>query len=204
MESKGLLRWFRDLRPKESRRFWIGLILSVLGSMLIERNWDSLAGGAAGQTGLAVSSAGGMYQQLVTAGPRTGWARYTAIVDIRPGVEPDSVTLLNICNQRRFIAKLLQTIQSAAPSVIVLDKYFGPTTCDSRSIETAALRAAIASTIRAGTPIVVGRRIDQKTLDVAPALSLAAAGLTPTEGFINLHKDTRRLSLRWTGASATG
>lgn len=185
--------------PRESPRFWVALVLSVIASIVIERNWDALAVGDGGHAGRVVSSAGAMYQQLVTAGARTTAPRYTTIVDIRPGVEPDSVTLLNICNQRRFVARLVELISAARPSVIVLDKYFGPATCALPSPETEQLRGAIASTIRGGTPVVIGRQLDPQNLKVSAGLPLATGDATPIEGFINLHDDNRRLSLRWVG-----
>jgi CHASE2 domain-containing sensor protein len=191
------VRSLEQLRPRQSKRFWFALIVSVLATQLIKDNWDSLAGGTRGPLGLALSSTAGMYQQLLTAGPRTTAARYTAIVEITPGVEPDSVTLLNICNQRQFLARLTEVIDTARPSVVVLDKFFGPTTCPTSSPETQALRRALSTLIRNGTPVVVGRRINENTFRVVPALSLAEGGVSPEEGFINLHEDTRRLSLRW-------
>lgn len=192
------LRRWASKWPKETSHFWLALVLSVLVSVAIERNWDDLAGGSGGAAGRAVFSAGAMYQQLLTAGPRTTAPRYTAIVDIARNVEPDDVTL-NICSQRQFIAKLIGAVATAHPSVIVIDKYFGPTTCTKTPAGTDALRQAIADAIRGGTPVVVGRYLDRNSLEVSRALSLRMGDSAPIEGFINLHQDNRRLSFRWAG-----
>jgi CHASE2 domain-containing sensor protein len=188
--------FFLAFRRRESRRFWIALILSVLLSLVIEHYWDSLALGERGAIGRAFSTAGGMYQQVLTAGPRSTAIRYTAIVEVTPGVEPDSV-IQNVCEQRRFVAKLIHVIEAVKPSVIVLDKFFSPTACAADSAETEQLRAAIGSSIRTGTPVVIGRLIDQETHRVYPTLSLRNGSEQPIEGFVNLHDDTRRVALRW-------
>ncbi len=195
-QARLFFRAFRRLGLRQSRRFWIALILSVVLSLVIEQYWDSLALGQRGAVGRAFSTAGGMYQQILTAGPRSTAIRYTAIVELTPGVEPDSV-IQNVCEQRRFVAKLVQVIEAVKPSVIVLDKYFSPTACAPNSAETEQLRAAIGASIRTGTPVVIGRQIDQTTRRAYPTLSLRAGNEQPIEGYVNLHDDTRRVALRW-------
>jgi CHASE2 domain-containing sensor protein len=187
---------FRRLGLRESRRFWIALVLSVVMSLVVERYWDSLALGERGPVGRAFSNAGGMYQQILTAGPRSTVTRYTAIVEITPGVEPDAI-IQNVCEQRRFIARLIHVIDAVKPSVIVLDKYYSPTACAPDSVDTHALRQAIGAAIRNDTPIAIGRQIDRTTHRVSPALSLASGRERPLEGFVNLHDDTRRVALGW-------
>jgi hypothetical protein len=103
---------------------------------------------------------------------------------------------LNICNQRRFLAHLLGVLQSSRPSVLVFDKYFGPTTCDPGGPETTAFKEGVRRLQQDGTTVVVGRRIDRATATADPALTFLP-DKPPLEGFVNLHEDTRRVSLRW-------
>lgn len=189
-------RFLVRLRPRESKHLWLVLIGAVVASQVIEAGWQSLARGAAGEWGTRLASAGAVYQQLVTAGPRSTTPRYTAVIEIAPGTEPDSVTALNICNQRRFLAHLAGVVQGARPSVVVFDKYFGPATCEPNGAETTALKDGVRRLQQEGATVVVGRRIDRATMTADPALAFLPDA-PPLEGFVNLHEDTRRVSLRW-------
>jgi CHASE2 domain-containing sensor protein len=190
-----ILRRLDRLRPRETKRFWVALILSVGASQLIDTNWDSLAS-ARGRLGQAVSTVGGTYQQLLTAGPRSTAARYTAIVEIRPGVDPDAVTQ-NVCTQREYVARVLDLMRGATPSVVVIDKYYSPDACEPNGPETTQLRQALSATIKARIPVIVGRRIDPLTREADASLALGSDKATPIESFVNFHEDTRRLALRW-------
>jgi CHASE2 domain-containing sensor protein len=146
----------------------------------------------------------GVYQRLVTTGPRRPISRYTTIIEIDPDpkLDPLVVRFRNLCRQRAFLAKLLQVVASAHPAIIVVDRYFDSSNCTADEAEkryTAELVSALSSRAPP-VPIVSG-------IDAAPVegtrpktftpLAPTGQGLLYQLAIINLDADTRRLPLRW-------
>jgi CHASE2 domain-containing sensor protein len=131
----------------------------------------------------------GLYQRIVAA-PRNPIPRYTAVVEIDPERDPGSVGLQDLCRQRQMMAVLIRRIAAAMPSVIVIDKFFGETSCPGGI--NAALIAAM-SEVNAKIPVVVGRRIAEGKY-LQPSL---LSGLGFREAIVNIDRDTRKLPLKW-------
>jgi hypothetical protein len=45
-------------------------------------------------------------------------------VEIRDSREPADVLQTNVCEQRRFLGRVLNALSKSHPSVVVLDQYF--------------------------------------------------------------------------------
>ena len=68
----------------------------------------------------------------------------------------------NVCQGRLYLADLLRSIAAQRPAVIVIDKYFGPTSCKEFPQSTAELLAAVHSI---SVPIVVGEFTDDAPVE---------------------------------------
>lgn len=139
-----------------------------------------------GQAALTFS---GLYQKIVAA-PRNPIPRYTVVVEIDPERDPGSVSMLNLCHQRQMMAVLIRRIAAAAPSVIVIDKFFGESACPG-DINPDLIAAM--TDVNAKVPLVVGRRMGDGPYLVPSFLS----GLGLREAIVNIDQDTRKLPLRW-------
>lgn len=154
------------------------------------------------------------YQLLVKAGNRTPRNKFVRIVELREHQGPDEL-FDNICKQRLLIAKLIQKLQIAEPSVIVIDKYFSPDSCrDPQDPGNRMLKKVISTT---QTPLVLGvHTLDSDDLRLADPLSpaeersLKQAGLVKAQalpfdnpkglidyGLIRLNHDNRKIPLEW-------
>jgi CHASE2 domain-containing sensor protein/class 3 adenylate cyclase len=131
----------------------------------------------------------GLYQKIVAA-PRNPIPRYTAVVEIDPERDPGSVSMLELCRQRRMMAELVRRIAAAAPSVIAIDKFFGESVCPNDINPT--LIAAMTD-VNAKVPVVVGRNVLDGTY-LQPSL---LSGLGLREAILNTDPDTRKLPLKW-------
>jgi len=142
-----------------------------------------------------------IYQRVVTRGFRAPIPRFTAVVTVREGQEPPEVTLVNACEQRRFLARLITAIADAGPHAIVIDKYFKDKVCDSNPSGTTALQDALSQLEQRHIPVVVGRLIADDG-QLMPALAFSQSNVT--EGEITLEEDERRAALRWTLTDGNG
>jgi len=124
----------------------------------------------------------------------------------------------NLCEQRRFLAALVDNLNESGPSLIVIDKYFSPDGCPNEQANSELLRAF--ATASKQTPIIIGsrtftesewalhhgtvtqedkRRFGSACLVLAPAIDFA--GLTKSDqifsGLIRLNFDVRKIPLEW-------
>jgi CHASE2 domain-containing sensor protein len=145
------------------------------------------------------ADAGGAYQRLLTGGLRPPYPRYTAVIEISDRTEPLDVTLINICEQRLFLSRLLTVVAAADPAAIVIDKFFSPAACRTKPEGTTALTTVVASLLEQRIPIVVGVNIVNRTLQ--PTLPFPRGnntGHSVREAAIATYGgDNRRVPLVW-------
>lgn len=188
-------------------RFWLrfALACSVVqgGEIAVHHlSTDQTELSPLGDTFLVLS---GAYNRLISA-PRPPIVRYTTIIEINPSLDIPSITAMNVCGQRAFLARLLMRLDRADPRVIVIDKYFGRHTCDPQDSNTKALYSAIEE-IRKRRPLIVGllslplppseRERRAASNYIVDHLKLPPGADGPQEGLINVPGDTRRLPLQW-------
>jgi len=150
----------------------------------------------------------GLYQRVVTVGWRKPEPRFTTIVELNIENDPRlrAVSLNMVCDQRAFLADLIEKLAALNPAAIVLDKYFGADTCVRHPKGTLALERAIANASRAGVPVVVGvyaaraenQSEERSELRLDP--SLFTGNPDVTQGIVNIDRDSRRMALRWCGS----
>ena len=143
----------------------------------------------------------GLYQRLLTGGPRKPVQKFTVLVDVnaRDDAYYNSLAnnVANPCERRRALADLVDKIASASPAVIVLDKYFPLNACPKNSPQTIYLQTMIDKVSRT-TPLVMGRSIDARTKQLIPSLQVPRRpGAVVLEGLIEFAPDTKRLPLKW-------
>jgi CHASE2 domain-containing sensor protein len=154
------------------------------------------------------------YQPLLKAGNRTPRNRFVRIATLGDQREPGEL-FANICKQRIFMSRLIQKLQSAGPSVIVIDKYFSPDSCPDPSDPGNRMLRDVISTSQ--IPIVLGiHTLDREHLKLRPPISkleedhLKVAGLVVSPllrftnplglvsyGLIRLNHDNRKIPLEW-------
>lgn len=145
-------------------------------------------------------SLGGIYQQVITSGPRKPIQKFTVLVDARADNDKYYPSLsngvLNACERRTPLAALIRAIARARPSVIVLDYSFNEKQCAAEDGHTADLKAAI-GVVSESVPIVYGRRnAPDRTLEPSLAFPVTRRAMLQ-QGMINFDPDTRRLPLNW-------
>lgn len=185
--------------------FWIAFFVACLFIYLVE-HWaeDLIQSGEHPGFARSVFGISAFYQSIVTAGPRKPKPRFTAVVEINSGKDPAVPDLYSLCEQRRFLGKLISSIANAAPSVIVIDKYFTPRLCpqiyqlDGNSLSGTDLLLRAINGISKTIPIVVGRRVKPESRDLYPAIAfLSDQDHVLYEGIINIDRDSRKLPLKW-------
>jgi CHASE2 domain-containing sensor protein/class 3 adenylate cyclase len=134
----------------------------------------------------------GLYQKLVAA-PRNPIPHYTAVVEIDPDRDPGSISLLDVCGQRKLMTALVTRLAAARPGAIVIDKYFGERACPGNINEN--LIAAMTE-VNAKVPVVIGRRVAPES-DDDYLLPSWLSGLGLREAIVNIDPDTRKLPLKW-------
>jgi CHASE2 domain-containing sensor protein len=188
-------------------KFWIQFLSACIAAFLLEQAADFLVEATSHETSAVSQSIfdiSGVYQQLVTTGPRRPIPHYTTIIEIDPDPELDplAVGFNSLCRQRAFLAVLLRVVADAHPAIIVVDKYFDSSKClvdDNEKKDTGQLESALA-TLAPEVPIVSG--VDATpTKGRRPDLN---SPLAPQRGdslfrlaVVNLDLDTRRLPMRW-------
>lgn len=141
----------------------------------------------------------GLYQRLVTGGPRKPIQKFTVLVDT--GVPGDRYYnslaggLTDVCERRAALAVLLRKIADARPAVIVLDKEFAPDRCAKDGLPTRKLQAAIKD-VSSSTPLVLARSIDRASRLLNPALQFRGAK-SYLEGLAEIDPDPKKLPLQW-------
>jgi CHASE2 domain-containing sensor protein len=149
----------------------------------------------------SIATVTGAYQQIVTA-PRTPVVRFVKVVEIDSAKDIPTVSDLDVCNERVFMAHLLKRISDAKPAMIVVDKFFGRNTCDDDDgMGTFALMETV-KTLRESHPVVVGLNTTPRSDGrhgsfIEPTLPFEPEDQFLQEGIINVPHDNRRLPLQW-------
>jgi CHASE2 domain-containing sensor protein len=206
------------MRPKRTTRTVTNVvILLLIGVTLIpEFGSNILEATGAKSRGLwsRVFEGAFWYQPLLKAGNRTPRNRFVRIATLSDQREPGEL-FANICRQRVFMARLIQKLQTAGPSLIVIDKYFSPDSCpDPADPGNQMLGQAISTS---NIPIVLGiHTLDSEQLKLRGPLSqsdeagLKTAGLVVSPslqftnpsglvsyGLVRLNHDNRKIPLEW-------
>ena len=169
-----------------------GVFLTACALAMSLEAWLNNALASRETTGTTAEAAllfSGAYRHVVGA-PRNPIPRDTVVVEIDPERDPASVSLHEICRQRKMMTALVRRIATALPSVIVIDKYFGTSECPGDT--NASLIAAMAE-VGAKIPVVVGRRINGDFLEP----SLFSAVPVVHDAILNIDADSRVLPLQW-------
>ena len=186
------------------RRMFIFLFACVLSYALEHLAEHYLAGEKGPSIRESIFNVGASYQRLVTSWPRTLVPRYTALVTIDPDNDPFAVSLQNTCEQRAMMADLLDRLAQHAPAVIVIDKYFGATTCERNPATTLRLRETLRR-VSQQIPVIVGVFVPREEQRKAaagerPRLHAALAlvnGGKLSRGLVNLDVDSRKVAMGW-------
>jgi CHASE2 domain-containing sensor protein len=146
----------------------------------------------------------GVYQLLMTGGPRKPVQKFTMLVDIAAKNDRYYSSLfdhvIDPCERRNALADLIDRIASASPAVIVLDAQFAYNQCRGDSEQTAHLQATIGR-VSSTTPFVLGRKLDQSKRVLIPTLAFPVVhGQSVYEGLLHLDPDTKKLPLKWRAA----
>jgi CHASE2 domain-containing sensor protein len=183
--------------------------LAVYGvEMLVESALESEEHGRS-PLARSIFELSGLYQRAVTVGWRKPEPRFTAIVELNVENDPRlrAVSVNTVCDQRAFLADLIDKLAAVSPAVIVLDKYFGADTCVRHPKGTRALQSAIANASQAGIAVVVGL---YATRAQSPSRSGSELRLDPSlfdgdssvsQGVVSIDPDSRRMALRWCGSA---
>jgi hypothetical protein len=188
-------------------RFWLTFLLAcamVVGGeyyigLLIDNNNPEAVGAFFAFTGL--------YQRLLAAA-RVPEVRHTVIVEINSAKDLRGVSNSMVCPEREFLSQLLRRIdEDASPVAIVVDKYFGRTSCPDDDPDTLDLTNRVRSIRGKRHNLVLGllaKNLEQQDSGPATpksflddALKFDAAGLAHQEGVVNIAQDARRLPLQW-------
>ena len=126
----------------------------------------------------------------------------------RPARDLPSVSAANVCAEREFLSRLLAEIEEAQPAMIVIDKYFGKSSCDDRDPGTLDLLRTVEG-IREIRPVIVGlrTRMISKSLHASQpqasssyleeSLDFGSSAQSSQAGIVNIARDNRRLPLQW-------
>lgn len=164
----------------------------------------------------SVLNAGVIYQRLLTAGFKPLYPRNTTIVEIRNGREPADVTLVNVCQQRLFLSRLLKVVgdPKVGATALAIDKVFSREACRSTNAcspaqscdGTPKLQETVRLLLNDRVRIIVGRQFEydesqNPPLKLLPALEFPPAdtGERVVDAALNLDDDTRRAALVWSG-----
>jgi CHASE2 domain len=150
----------------------------------------------------------GAYRRRVVVGWRgEPTPKYTSIVEIKGGREPDSISMTNVCTQRLFLSYLLQKLDRSRPQMVVIDKYFSGTTCAIDDVGTKKFQDAVAK-VSETTPIIIGMMDEPVNSSedtsngryraIPTRLPFPAGAKTNIkEGLLELAADKRTIPLVW-------
>lgn len=194
-------------RLLRSRRVWAGFFGSCVVLFALDHAQDLSD---------SVLNAGAIYQRILTIGFKPLYPRNTVIVEIRNRREPADATVVNVCQQRLFLSRLLKVLgdPTVAPTALVLDKDFSWDAClsinacsPSASCDgTPILQETVKTLLNQNVTIIVGRQFEYQAVREPPlkllpslAFPVSATGRRVIEGSLNLDDDNRRAALVWTG-----
>ncbi len=185
-----------------TRRFWVqavlGVVLAYAGEWLIDSGLKSDS--ESSQAMALVPSR--LYQRIVTF-VRAPAVAQTVVVEIDPSREFEALSGQSRCKKRKFLAKLVDRIALAEPSVIVVDKFFPTDACEDEE-PASALDKEIRRIrleppqkgMERGTPVVVGLQALAGTHLLEPP-EQSDFGDKAQAGIYNIPHDPRRLPLSY-------
>jgi len=194
--------------PREKSRFTLrDLVIFVLACVLsavMEHGIDSFLHNEMSRHGKGehvpaaerLFELNGVYQSLMSGGPRKPVQKFTVLVDVAARDDRYYSSLfdhvIDPCERRKALADLIDRIASASPAVIVLDAQFAYNQCRQDNEQTAFLQATIGR-VSSTTPFVLGRKLDRSKHVLIPTLAFPAVH----EGLLHLDPDTKKLPLKW-------
>jgi hypothetical protein len=150
-----------------------------------------------------------MYAALTSSGYRDVRSRRVAIVSLRSGMDPGKI-MNSVCDQRLYLAKLIQQLSAGGAGVIVVDKFFDPDSCDVGDPGTVALLNTVQTSPR---PVIVAvathpPKIDPRhscliqnpSLDFGKKLDSSGKPTDKPAAILSLsrlNKDPRKVPLNW-------
>jgi hypothetical protein len=146
------------------------------------------------------------YHQLVTANPRKPAPRFTSLITLSETFCPVGASHLNVCRERGFLGEVLKTLSHAKVRAVVIDKYFGDTTCPKDDPGTLNLMRGAQALCAAHITLVVGRKVSESARSqtaragahpLEPSLTFAPQAACVTEGVVNTDIDPRRAPIWW-------
>lgn len=193
------------------RNLAIVILLLILGLFLESRERRGPAAQKCNliESGSATQSEQGAAQMAV-ASYRTVRSRRVTVVALREEADPSRV-LGNVCEQRFYLASLIQASEERGASEIVLDKFFSPNSCEGSDQGTSQLIQAVD---RSKVPIIIGRATHApKTEDPSGACLILSDSLdfgnkidtsgkftdipAVSMGLTRLNADVRKIPLSW-------
>ncbi len=157
--------------------------------------------GSEGEEGIA---------RLALSGYRDVRSRRVTVIALSEDSDPSSV-LGNLCEQRWYIARLVDALTSMGAAEIVIDKFFAPKTCPDGDPNTSAFMSAVQ---RTPVPVIVGRAthppkssdannsclILSESLDFGNKVEAGGRSLNAPAvllGLTRLNSDVRRIPMSW-------
>jgi len=198
-----------------SRAARVVIVLLIFGPLLLESAGDILEtfGVRSDKVWVPFFHGAFWYQFVVKAGRRKPRDRYVRLVTLVQSREPREI-FDNMCRQRLFMGKLLRKIEQSEPAVIVIDKFFSPSSCP--NLDDEGNQEFLQSLRDTRIPIIVGLRtsdpeqlaiqseltgsekkaLQKANLVLEPVLQFGAGG-NVKYGLIRAHRDARRVPLQW-------
>ncbi|HMI64491.1 MAG TPA: hypothetical protein VK517_00535 [Cyclobacteriaceae bacterium] len=152
---------------------------------------------------------GESYAKTVAFGFHSVRSRRVTIIPLNAQSVPSKV-LKNVCEQRHYLARLIEALSASGATAIVIDKFFDPESCDQNDPRTADLVHAIQIS---SVPIIIGAATHAPETDPKHACLILSGSLDfgkkldargdATErsaviwGLTRLNVDLRRIPLKW-------
>src|ERR1039457_676757 len=149
------------------------------------------------------------YARLATSGYRDVRSRWVTVVPLQDETDPARI-IGSVCEQRWYLAKLVEAIAAFGPTEIVIDKFFGKDACEDGDLGTADLISAVQ---RSSVPIVIGRATHPPKSDSKNSCLILSESLDfgnkvdvngQTEnlpavesGLTRLNSDIRKIPMSW-------
>jgi CHASE2 domain-containing sensor protein len=149
------------------------------------------------------------YGYIVSSGYRNVRCRRVTVVPLSDETDPAKV-LNNVCEQRFYIANLVDRLSALGASAIVIDKYFGVDSCSKNDKGTTDLINAVRAS---KAPVVVGVATHPPRLAHADSCLIATPSLdfglktgpnslmssepAAIQGLTRLNADVRKVPLNW-------
>jgi hypothetical protein len=148
------------------------------------------------------------YAQLAVSGYRDVRSRRVTVVAFRDDTDPPGI--FDWCEQRWYVAKLVEEFAAAGAAEIVIDKFFGPDTCPRDDTRTIDLISAVQ---RSTVPVIVGRATHAAKKNTGDSCLILSDSLNfghkldangnrtnqpaVDEGLTRLNSDIRKIPLNW-------